>query len=62
MRRPSDIAWRRSLKPGSHQRRAGVGDQRHRLALGDPAQQDRPHALGIMLVVGQKRRIDAVAL
>ena len=42
------------------QRRAGVRDQRQRRAAGQPRQQVGPHHRGVMLVIGDKRRRDAV--
>ncbi len=60
---PASIAARTSLKPGSgHQRRAGVRYQRQRAAIGEQGQQPRAGALGIVVVIGGQRRLDAVAL
>ena len=44
------------------QRRAGVGDQRDRRAIGEPAQQRRPRLRRIVVVVGRQRRGDGVAV
>ena len=44
------------------QRRAGVGHQRDRRAIGKPAQQRRPRLRRIVVVVGRERRGDGVAV
>ena len=43
------------------QRRAGIGYQRHRLALARCAGAARPRLGGVVLVIGRERRLDAVA-
>ena len=45
-----------------NQRRAGIGDQRDRFAVGKPRQQLRPRLGGVVLVIGRQRRRDAVML
>ena len=39
----------------------GIGDEGQALAPAQPLQDQGPHALGIMLVIGQQRPADAVA-
>ena len=45
-----------------NKRRAGIGDQRDRLALGQAGEQLRPRLGGVVLVIGRERGRDAVML
>ncbi len=58
--RSSAIAARTSLKPGSDdQRRAGVADQRQRFAAAQRLEHRRADAVGIVVVIGVERLVDA---
>jgi len=65
-------AWRRAesfADGGAHQLEAGIGDEGrsrigdkgHRLATAHALDEQRPHALGIVLMIGQEWRANAVA-